>query len=337
MSKRILFVGDGGDPGALTREAAGLFEVNACIRPLPFRIGGLRRHLGYLRLAWHALRQRGSVDAILIWQQFAALYFLFLNALIPGPKKPVLLYYVIYKPAANSFIDRLKFRAMRFMTNAPQLAAVYFMSKDDRLYAVTIHQRRRLLADHPFYSAHIEANLAQSAEPGFYFAGGASNRDYAVIRKLAELIPDAHFLIACTAKQAEAISPVKNLEIRTDVSPAGFDDLVVRSRAVILPLADPSVVSGQLVCLAAMQAGKPVFMTRNTFVGEWIDFAEAERFITFFDTADGLLSLLNSMTRETLAARGLAAREFYLSHHDPSAVYRIFAVDLRRILAQPPQ
>jgi len=329
-AKRVLLVGDGGDAAALAREVGGRFDVVAQIRNLPFRIGGLRRHLGYFALAWHAVWH--EVDCVLAWQQFVGLYLLLLYTLMPWRSRPLLLYYVIYKPASSQLLDRLKFRVMRAMTNAQPCAAVYFMSRDDRLYAATPADKRRLIADHPFHSPHIEAYIG-AAGADYFFAGGASNRDYAVIRALAEKMPEARFKVACLASQAETMEPLPNLEVRADVSPREFEDMVLQARAVILPLANPSVVSGQLVCLAAMQAGKPIYMTRNNFTAEWIDLDMASHFLAFFERADDLLVQLHSCTDLTLASRGKAAREFYLAHHDPYAVYRVFADALQRVLA----
>lgn len=329
-AKKVLLVGDGGDADALAREAGGRFEVVAQIRDLPFRIGGLRRHLGYFALAWQAIWRQ--VDGVLVWQQFVGLYLLLLYTLMPWRARPLLLYYVIYKPAGNRLLDRIKFRVMRAMTYARPCAVVYFMSRDDRLYAVTPVEKRRLIADHPFHSPYIEAHIGMS-DTDYFFAGGASNRDFAVFRTLAEQMPEVRFKVACLASQAEAIAPLPNLEVRTDVSPQVFEDMVLHSKAVILPLANPGVVSGQLVCLAAMQAGKPIYMTRNSFIAEWIDPDMTSDFLAFFERTEDLLVQLRGHTDPVLETRGKAARAFYLTHHDPRAVYRVFADELQHILA----
>lgn len=333
MKKKVFFVGDGGDARALAQAGAGLFDVRSRLRELPFGIGPIRRHLGYLRLAWHAFRNRSDVDCILVWQQFIALYFLLLSALMPWRRKPVLIYYILYKPAANPLIDWVKFRAMRAMTNARQVAAVYFVSRQDRLYEATKASKRRLFADHPFRSAHIEAQFGERRSGRFLFSGGASNRDYTIIRALADRMPNVRYKVACLSSQAEILSNLPNVDVHADVSPSAFEDLVLQSKAVILPLHNRTVVSGQLVCLAAMQAGKPVFITRNTFLGDWLNLAQAGAFLSFFDSVDDLRQRLAELDDEKLQAMGNMAREFYLAHHDELAIYRVFADDLRHILA----
>lgn len=329
-TKRVLLVGDGGDADALAREVGGRFEVVSLIRNLPFRIGGLRRHLGYFALAWHAVWRQ--VDCVLVWQQFVGLYLLLLYTLMPWRARPLLLYYVIYKPAGNRLLDRIKFSVMRAMTFTRPCEMVYFMSREDRLYTATPANKRRLIADHPFYSSHIEAHIGIS-DADYFFAGGASNRDYAVIRALAEKMPEAQFKVACLSSQTDAIAPLPNLEMHADVSPQAFEDMVLHARAVILPLANPGVVSGQLVCLAAMQAGKPVYMTRNDFIAEWINPEMTGDFLAFFEGADDLFAQLRETPDQVLAKRGQAARLFYQIHHDPRAVYRVFADELQRVLA----
>lgn len=338
MSKRrVLFVGDGGDSAALATSLGEGYEIEQHRLNLPFSIGAPRRHLGYLRLALQALRGRRSADCILIWQQFVALYFLLLARLIPGNERPVLLYYVIYKPSTNRLIDWIKRRLMKSMTNARQVSAVYFMSEHDQLFSITNKAVRHLIAAHPFHSPYIEEHLNRLTSHDFYFAGGASNRDYNVIRALAKRMPDSSFRVACMANQAGALMPLPgNLQVHTDIPATEFEDLVLQSKAVIIPLADPNVASGQLVCLAAMQSGKPIFMTRNHFVSEWVDMHVANGFLRLFESDEDLVSDLKSVDDGILGLLGNAARTYYETSHDESAVYRVLADDIRRVVPGMP-
>lgn len=336
MKRRILFVGDGGEPAALEKFLADDdIQVIPHVRPLSLSLGTLGRHLGYFQLAYFAIRQRKQFDGILIWQQFVALYYYLLAVLMPGARStPVILYYIIYKKSSNGWVNWAKHRIMRAMVNSRQMAVVYFMSRSDYLYKETDLAKRRLLVYCPFNSVFIERNPACIGTVGqFYFSGGASNRNYSQIRQLADLMPDAQFSVASLPAIHGVFKPCPpNVNLHTDVYGDEFEDLVLRSRAVIIPLADPMVTSGQMVVLAAMQAGKAVFITRNDFVDDWVGRDQAAGFLYEYEDLEHLTHMLRTITDADLAASGERARKFFLEHNDEKTIYRSFAEQLRIVL-----
>lgn len=298
-------------------------------------LGVLGRHLGYIRLALFAVRNRKQFDCILIWQQFVALYYCLLAAFMPGTRPtPVILYYIIYKKSSNGLVNWIKHRVMRAMVNSRHMAVVYFMSRSDYLYKETDPDKRRLLVYCPFNSDYIERNPALIGTVGqFYFSGGASNRNYSQIRQLAELLPDSQFSVASLPAVHSVFKPCPpNVKLHIDVYGDEFEDLVLRSRAVIIPLADPMVTSGQMVVLAAMQAGKAVFITRNDFVDDWMGRDRAAGFLYEYESLEQLSHMLHTMTDADLGASGERARKYFLEHNDERTIYRSFAEQLRIIL-----
>lgn len=336
MGKRVLFVGDGGEPAALEEALADDdIQVIPHVQPLSLSLGTLGRHLGYLRLAFFAARNREQFDCILIWQQFIALYYCLLAALMPRAKStPAVLYYIIYKKSSNGLVNWIKHRVMRAMVNSRKIAVVYFMSRSDYLYRETDPVKRRLLVYCPFNSDYIEKHPALIGSVGrFYFSGGASNRNYFQIRQLAELLADSEFGVAGLPALAHVFRPCPpNVKLHTDVYGDEFEDLVLRSRAVIIPLADPMVTSGQMVVLAAMQAGKAVFITRNNFVDDWVGRDRAAGFLYEYESLEQLSHMLRTMTDAELALRGKRAREYFLEHNDERTIYRSFAEQVRMAL-----
>lgn len=295
----------------------------------------LGRHLGYIRLALFAVRHRKQFDCILIWQQFVALYYCLLAAFMPSAKStPVILYYIIYKKSSNRLVNWVKHRVMRAMVNSRHMAVVYFMSRSDYLYKETEPAKRRLLVYCPFTSDYIERKPALIGAVGhFYFSGGASNRNYSQIRQLAELLPDSQFSVAGLPAINNVFKPCPpNVKLHTDVYGDEFEDLVLRSRAVIIPLADPMVTSGQMVVLAAMQAGKAVFITRNDFVDDWVGRDRAAGFLYEYESLEHLTHMLHTMTDADLAASGERARKYFLEHNDEKTIYRSFAEQVRIVL-----
>lgn len=91
----------------------------------------------------------------------------------------------------------------------------------------------------------------------YYFATGFSNRDYDFLIKVFDGIPQ-QLTIACpTIKQTVA----DNITILRDCFGIQMKKQMFNSRAVLIPLKDLNVSSGQLVFIYAMQMGKPVIIT----------------------------------------------------------------------------
>lgn len=220
------------------------------------------------------------------------------------------------------------------MVNSKQMAVVYFMSRSDYLYEDTDPAKRRLLVYCPFNSAFIEKNSSFIGTVGdFYFSGGASNRDYSQIKQLAESMPGAQFSVASLPAIHQVFKPCpSNVTLRFDLYGDAFEDMVLRAKAVIIPLADPMVTSGQMVVLAAMQAGKTVFITRNDFIDDWVGRERAAGFLFEYESLEQLSYLLRTTSDADLAASGKRARDFFLEHNDEKTIYRSFAEQLRVIL-----
>ena len=123
-----------------------------------------------------------------------------------------------------------------------------------------------------------------------------------------------------------------NVKLNIDVYGGAFEDLVLRSRAVIIPLADPMVASGQMVVSAALQAGKAVFISHNNFIDDWLGRDSTAGFVYEYESVEQLSHMLRTITDADLAASGERARKYFLEHNDEKAIYRSFAEQLRIVL-----
>jgi hypothetical protein len=155
-----------------------------------------------------------------------------------------------------------------------------------------------------------------------YFSGGVSNRDYSAVKRLAEMMGGKKFSVACLPKDLLRMSPIpQNMHVNCDAYGDVFEELILSTNAVVLPLEDPNATSGQIVCLRAMQSAKPVFMTRNNFMSDWMPEIASLRFLVMYDELEELRSLLLKLTDSSLQEMGLKAREYYLSHFDEEPFY----------------
>lgn len=98
------------------------------------------------------------------------------------------------------------------------------------------------------------------SQENYYFSTGLSNRDYDFLIKVFDGIP-AKLKIACpNLKQ----SVPDNIRILHSCFGTDMKKYMFNSRAVLIPLKDLNISSGQLVFIAAMQMGKPIIITDSS-------------------------------------------------------------------------
>ncbi len=144
----------------------------------------------------------------------------------------------------------------------------------------------------------------------YIFAGGYSNRDYGTLLAAALQMPESRFVIACSSANHLGRRLPDNVEVRTDLPPAEFHQVMAKSRLVALPLKKGGGAAGQMVALAAMQFGKCVVYAQHESVSQYFEPYidgipyESEDPI---DLGRRLSSVVNNP--EVLVATGTRARE----------------------------
>jgi len=331
VKRKILFVGDGGQSSCLDNllESRSI-SITYRVKRLSLQLGIIRRHLGYMQLATQAVLSRYRYDAVFIWQQYVAIYYWLFSLMFPFNARPTLVYYIIFKNSKIHYLTRIKRQLMLRMTCSRQIHKVFFTSTSDALYPFVPQERKSVINSFYMRSEYIEQNLsAQKLGGRHWFSGGASNRDYAELKHLATAMPQDRFLIACLPHTVSELAPLpSNLIAHTDAYGDTFESLLLNARAVILPLIDPDVMSGQLVCLQAMQAAKPIFIKTNNFLAEWLGDIDQLDFIVMYQDLDDLLSKLANFSVKDLDAMGTKGRNFFFEHFSEEQFYGLIADEI---------
>ena len=325
VNRSVLFVGDGGNPTILERILdARQIKLEARVRPASLSLGKFLRHLQYTRLAAYAVIHRKNYDLIFIWQQYVAVYYFLISIVYPFHRRLCCVYYIIYRAKAGSLTSWAKRIVLTRMIHSSIIDKCIFLSQHDALYGDIRQDKKIFLNTYTEKSSFIETRIANQSIGvcSDFFSGGANNRDYRFLKRLAERMEGKRFSLACLPTDRDRILPIPcNMNVDCDAYGDAFEELILSAKAVVIPIEDPNVVSGQIVCLRAMQAAKPVFMTKNNFMGEWIlDIANLPFFV-MYDNLDGLVAVLGALTDEDLFELGLQAREYYLHHFDEIAFY----------------
>lgn len=149
----------------------------------------------------------------------------------------------------------------------------------------------------------------------YVFAGGYSNRDYEVFVRCAERLPEQEFVIACSSLNRLKGPVPANVRLLSDRDWASFHSLLGHSKVVVVPLRERVGSSGQMVTLAAMEAGKPTIVPDVGGLSQYIQ-EDVTGFVYRLGDEDSLYERVAWCLEhpESLSDIGEAARVSYLRH-----------------------
>jgi len=322
---KLLFIGDANpDKKFIDIMAASNINITKRCKKLGHLTGRRHflRHLQYLIMAAYGVMRRKNFECVFIWQQYIGIYYYLLTLLWPFYKKPTVLFYVIYKKSNNRIINGIKTKLFLNAFNSGLFLNVIFINKEDYLYNHIHIIYRDFVHFYQQPSAYIENNLDKLPTEKRLFSGGVSNRNYRQLRELAEAEPAVKITIAGTAADKASLKPLPpNVNFVTGAYGDDFDRLLLESSAVIIPLNDPRVISGQLVILKALQAGKMIIMSENTFWSDWMSGRGKDDFIILYDGFTSLRNIITSLDEEMVRVAGGHARTFYKKELCPETMY----------------
>jgi len=150
-------------------------------------------------------------------------------------------------------------------------------------------------------------------DDGYVFTGGFTNRDYDLLLRCAERLPGTSFVIACSALNLLDVRVPVNVSVVRDVEWAAFHRLLGHSGVVVVPLRERVGASGQMVALAAMEAGKAMIVPDVDSVSQYVDDG-VTGFVYRLGDEDSLVGELEHCLHPGTAARvGRAARDSYFA------------------------
>ncbi len=104
----------------------------------------------------------------------------------------------------------------------------------------------------------------------YYFCGGYTNRDYALVNQLAERHPEIKFVIIASSLN-RITNIAKNIILMKDVSNKDFETTLSNSQGVIIPLLENVGASGQMLAISAMRNKKPIVYTDISSINYYFD------------------------------------------------------------------
>lgn len=218
-----------------------------------------RKLITYIFTFRFMLCHRDAVQ-VLAWQQMFGILPAFLNRYIFHRKKlRINIMTFIYKPK-HGLVGKIYHWLFKSAVSSRYVKSIFVFSETeiahyskifpeakDKFHFVTLG----IPMDRTDYS-----DKALSQEK-YYFSTGFSNRDYDFLIKVFDNIPQK-LKIACPNLKQEVPD---NIEILQHCFGLDMKKQMFNSHAVLIPLKDLNVSSGQLVFITAMQMGKPIIIT----------------------------------------------------------------------------
>lgn len=251
----------------------GLETTSGLEWTISYREGRLR--IPFYRRLWNfiffplKLRLFMSAKKVVAWQQFYGVMYLFYDRLIGHKKIDVSIMTFIYKERSG-YIGMLYKAFLTYCLKSPNLKNIIVFSQSEKdFYLQCFPFLMDKIHSFPLCIAPIEKGLVYDkklAEDNYIFTAGASNRDYDFIVSVLDKT-DFQLKIAWGGNIAHS----DNIEILHNVYEEKMYKYLYNCKIVVIPLADLNISSGQLMLLQAMQLGKPIIVTNNSTIYDYIE------------------------------------------------------------------
>lgn len=235
-------------------------------------ISDIIRYFWYFVASLSMLHTAKKYETIVCWQQFYALIMSFYCNLFHCKKKTRLVACNYTYKAKQGKLAGIYRWFMKKCLAGDYLDYIHVPSND---YAEIISKefcfdRNRIIVT-PFgipdeYNKYCDLPAPEGEKPGaYYFSIGRSNRDYDFLIRAWEGITDK-LVIAADTYKGKSNNPA--VIIRKDITADTQYAWIVNSKALILPIDDGSICSGDTVLLTGMSLNKILIVTRPSTLAE---------------------------------------------------------------------
>lgn len=259
--------------------------------------GILQKVIRYVKYFWvpiKIVKNYENYSKILAWQQFYGLVLAFYFRLLNIKNAPeIVVMTFIYKPK-KAFVGKAYDKFMKYIVTSGYIKYFVVFSKNEKIrYAEYFG-----ISESKFVSEKLGyEDKTQEVSPlpseDFYLAAGRSNRDY-------------NFLITSWRRRKEQLKIIcdtlseqdteNNIKILTNCHGVDYFTELAKCKAVIVPLEDTHISSGQLVIIQAMMYGKPIIVTENDAVRDYVDSGRTG--VVIEKTEEALSEAMLSLTNE---------------------------------------
>jgi glycosyltransferase involved in cell wall biosynthesis len=292
-------------------------------------IGALELPLFLLKMLSEYLRLRREYDYVFTFENSLTTFGLafWQTVLLSGRPRHVVLQFIMRERTAK-LKSRLKYLMMKWCFSSIHVA-VCSATAEASYYRETFGWPNEKVAFVPCHTSIEFARIENLPDDGYLLAAGRTLRDFPTL--VSALRNSTHPTVIVAPRKAVGVPDgVQNIEILEEIPFSEFEKLMERCRAVVIPLHDRNISTGQVVLLHAMALGKPVIATRTTGTRDYIVDGQNGLLVEPRNPHALRVAMDRLMSDSELRERiGTAARETVMARHLPHH----YTQRLRRILA----
>lgn len=227
------------------------------------RFGHIRRVLLYFIHGTSIFVRRRQFNRIIAWQQFYGIIFAFLCSIFHVKKQNVLYVFTFIYKEKKGVAGRLFYRFVSRAVSSKYVDKIFVYSPSEVSFYHSIfpvHDDRFTFVPLGYTSPLLSGNIPYDGDYPFFLAAGRSNRDYDFLLEVAKHTNAQIVIICdCLAKHEEDLPA--NVHLYRNIWGENYCRFLDKCKAVLIPLDNPNISSGQLVMIQAMQYRKPVIAT----------------------------------------------------------------------------
>lgn len=227
----------------------------------------LIRYAKYFLTPFKVFLHRNEYSRVLGWQQFYGLILAFYCHLFKVTNAPdITVMTFIYKPKHSLIGGRYR-KFVHYCVTSPYIKQIIvFSDKEKKHYAELLGVPECKFVNVRLGIEDSTDRISAKNPERFYLAAGRSNRDYSFLLSVWDF--EEPLKIVCDSLNEH--SENTKVEILRNCHGDDYLNLLSHCYAVIIPLQDTNISSGQLVVLQAMMYGKPIIVTENDSVLDYI-------------------------------------------------------------------
>jgi glycosyltransferase involved in cell wall biosynthesis len=226
----------------------------------------------YLKLGLLSFLKGKNYNVIIDYTCVAGLILGIFYRLFPLSNRPkIILLKFIYIQRPNKLYDRLRYLFWRLGIASVDLIVCYSRAEAERQPKHFNCDAKKFV----FVPIGVEKDkftkfIATDAEEKYIFAAGYSNRDYGTFLSAVSGV-DMPVVVIAKKYNLDSCEIPANVRVLNDVYGEEYYNTLQNAAFVVIPLADPTVSSGQEVALEAMYFGKAVIATESQGLIDYIE------------------------------------------------------------------
>ena len=237
------------------------------------RMSELKRYFKYFSVAWKYFLHRKRYDTVIGWQQFYALIFSFYCSVFHVKKQNTLIALNFTYKEKSGKIGRVYHWFMRKCVDVRYLDYIHVPSQNyaEETSRVLNFPLERIIVI-PFgindpYERFVKLPYPESApKEGYALSIGRSNRDFEFLMRSWESVQYPLVIISDTYSGPCPENP--NIRIIKDVAGEQSYPWIAHCKAMIIPIDDGRICSGDTVLLTSMAMRKKVLVTGLSTLAE---------------------------------------------------------------------